>query len=169
MSELEQIVKVVRRHHLMTLATTSGLGVPWVAHAFYAWAPELESFVFTTDPATRHGSEMIAGAALAGDSGLVGARVAAGIALETRIVGRVQGIQIEGVARQIRNADSGPGDAESPIVAGGSTYAVARRAYLRRFPYAAAMELRFWLLTPTTMKLTDNTLGFGTKIVWEKD
>ncbi len=155
MMELEKIVAVVRKHHLMTLATVAkaegGTGeevfVPWVAHVFYAWVKELECFVFTSDPETRHGKEMVAGP------------VAAGVGLETKNVGKVQGIQICGSVR--RPIDGAEKDA-------------ARSAYLRRFPYAAAMgaagkELSLWILEPSYMKLTDNTLGFGTKLTWSKE
>ncbi len=149
--ELDRIAAFIRRHHVMTLATVGEGGHPWCAHVFYAWMAgekgtdglkDAVGFVFTTDPATRHGAEMEAGG-----------RVAAGIALETRIVGRVQGLQIEGeVCRP-----------------SGSDLEKARRAYLRRFPYAAAAgELPLWILVPTHMKLTDNTLGFGKKLIWTK-
>jgi uncharacterized protein YhbP (UPF0306 family) len=124
----------------MTLATVGGDGVPWVAHAFYAWVPEGPWFVFMNNPATRHGGEMVACP-----------RVAAAIALETRVVGRLQGLQIEGVVR----------------LAGGEELEIARAAYLRRFPFAVVMEQALWILEPSMMKFTDNTLGFGKKLIWE--
>jgi uncharacterized protein YhbP (UPF0306 family) len=161
MSDLERIVAFIRRHHVMTLATVSmaelpaaltggdrtptpspGFSpIPWVAHAFYAWMPQEKSFVFMNNPATRHGSEMTASP-----------HVAAAIALETRVVGRLQGLQIEGEVRQAEGDD---------LVA-------ARRAYLRRFPYAGVMEQPLWILEPAMMKFTDNTLGFGKKLIWQK-
>jgi uncharacterized protein YhbP (UPF0306 family) len=80
-------------------------------------------------------------------------RIAAAIALETRVVGRLQGLQIEGEVR----------------MAEGVELAAARRAYLKRFPYAAVMEQPLWILEPAMMKLTDNTLGFGKKLIWTKE
>jgi uncharacterized protein YhbP (UPF0306 family) len=143
--ELDRITAFIRRHHVMTLATVAAADKesrPWTAHIFYAWLPDETGFVFTTDPATRHGAEMTACRHVAG-----------GIVLETRTVGRVQGLQIEG---EVRRAE-------------GDEREKARRAYLRRFPYAvAAAELPLWILTPTLMKLTDNTLGFGKKLTWTK-
>ncbi len=123
----------------MTLATVGDDGRPWVAHAFYAWMAREGWFVFMNNPATRHGAEMAACE-----------RVAAAIALETRVVGRLQGLQIEGVVR----------------LAEGEELEAARRVYLRRFPYAAVMEQALWVLEPGLMKLTDNTLGFGKKLIW---
>ena len=173
--ELDKITAFIRKHHVMTLATVgvadtfttvgnidataigsavtivpSGNLRPWVAHVFYAWIPEERCFVFTTDPETRHGGEM-----------METVQVAAAIALETRIVGRVQGLQIEGEVRRSGSVGDG-GDM-------GINFEKARRAYLRRFPYAAAAgELSLWILEPTYMKLTDNTLGFGKKLIWTK-
>ena len=48
----------IRKHHVMTLATVSE-GRPWCANLFYAFDAESVSFVFTSDRATRHGSEMM--------------------------------------------------------------------------------------------------------------
>jgi uncharacterized protein YhbP (UPF0306 family) len=103
--------------------------------------PDERWLVFMNNPETRHGGEMTANA-----------HVAAAIVLETRVVGRLQGLQIEGVVR----------------MAEGDSLTAARRAYLKRFPYAAAMEQPLWVLEPTMMKLTDNTLGFGKKLIWRK-
>ena len=45
---------------------------------------------------------------------------------------------------------------------GGSRRGGPAKSYIARFPYAAAMPgLRLWSITPTFLKLTDNTLGFG--------
>ena len=112
----ERIVRFLRRHHVLTLATAGGDGAPYCAHAFYCYDRERNLLVFAA-------------------------------ALETRGVGRVQGIQGCGIAAE---AD-----------------AAARKSYIARFPYAAAMPgLRLWSITPTFLKLTDNTLGFGKKLIW---
>jgi uncharacterized protein YhbP (UPF0306 family) len=76
-------------------------------------------------------------------------RVALSIVRETRIVGCVEGIQIEGIAER--------GSEE------------ARTCYIKRFPYAAVAPLTLWEVTPTMMKLTDNKLGFGKKLIWQSE
>lgn len=134
-----RIVRFIGRHHVMTLATVSAAGLPYCANLFYAYLPERNLFVFTTDTATRHGSEMAACS-----------HVAASVVLETRTVGLVQGLQIEGTA-------------ERPE---GDLLQEARNAYIRRFPYAAVADLSLWTLAPTLLKLTDNKLGFGKKLIW---
>lgn len=134
-----KITSFIGRHHVLTLATQHW-GQPWCANMFYAWS-DAGYFVFTSDEATRHIDE-----AKSDD------RVAASIVLETKVVGRLQGLQVEG--RLMR-------------VAGSPEESRARASYLRKFPFAAVADLNLWILAPTLMKFTDNTLGFGKKIIWE--
>lgn len=134
----ERFIKFIKKHHVLTLATVNGEGMPYVANCFYAYDAKRNMLVFTSDTTTRHGAEMAANG-----------RVAISIVLETRVVGRVQGLQIVGTAER--------GDDE------------ARRSYIKRFPYAAAAPLELWMVRPSMMKLTDNTLGFGKKLIWQSE
>ncbi len=134
----ERIQKFIAKHHVLTLATIGGDSMPWVANCFYAYDRKRNILIFTTDNDTRHGREMTNNS-----------HVAISIVLETRIVGRVQGAQIEGIAER--------GDSE------------ATRSYIKRFPYAAAAPLSIWIVRPTHIKLTDNTLGFGKKLIWQSE
>ena len=43
-----------------------------------------------------------------------------------------------------------------------------RKKYLKRFPYAVLMKTQLWIVELTFVKFTDNRLGFGKKIIWEK-
>lgn len=128
-------MKFIKRHHVLTLATTNEAGEPYVANCFYAYDAKRNRIVFTSDETTRHGQEMASRGS-----------VALSIVLETRIVGRVQGIQATGIAER--------GDEE------------AHACYIKRFPYAAVAPLTLWMVRPTMFKLTDNTLGFGKKLIW---
>lgn len=131
----ERIARFLSRHHVLTLATAAD-GAPYCANAFYAYDRRRNRLVFTSDLSTRHAREMLAER-----------RVAASVVLETRVVGKVQGLQLCGTAAR--------GDEED------------KRRYLRRFPYAALAELTLWALTPDYLKFTDNTLGFGKKLIWK--
>lgn len=134
----ERIVKFLKRHHVLTLATATAEGEPWCANAFYAYDSERNRLVITSDEATRHAQEMLSNC-----------RIAASVVLETRIVGKVQGLQISGSAQRGDEAD--------------------HKVYLRRFPYAAAIgELHLWHIEPDMLKFTDNTLGFGKKLIWRR-
>ena len=130
----KRIIDFIRRHHVLTLAT-SVEGEPYCAACFYAYDKERNRIVFTSDDSTRHAQQM-----------LENAKVAVGITLETRIVGKVQGVQICGVASRGNDED--------------------KRLYIKRFPYAALAPLNIWAVEPTFIKLTDNTLGFGKKLIW---
>lgn len=132
----ERITRFIAKHHVLTLATVGEGGEAWVANCFYAYDRKRNLFIFTSDSATRHGSEMS-----------FNSRVALSVVRETRIVGCVQGAQIVGNAR--------PADDE------------AHKAYIKRFPYAVVAPLTLWMVEPTHIKFTDNTLGFGKKLIWE--
>ena len=77
----------------------------------------------------------------------------AAVVLETSVVGKVRGLQLRGTMARPE----------------GEERRVARNAYLRRFPFAAVMDLELWIIRPVFFKYTDNRLGFGKKIIWEND
>jgi uncharacterized protein YhbP (UPF0306 family) len=139
--ELHKRIKtLLRRHHVLSIATVSDRG-PWCASCFYAWDEENNTLVITTDTTTRHGSEFLSNPSVAGT-----------IALETWRVGRIWGIQFTGTITE----------------PAGDDLLRARKIYLRRFPYAALAEVHLWVIRFDYIKLTDNRLGFGEKIIWEK-
>jgi uncharacterized protein YhbP (UPF0306 family) len=138
----QRILGFIADHHVLTLAVSKD-NVPYCAHCFYAYIPEKNLFIFTSDPETRH----IRDAESSGNY-----RVTAGIALETKMVGKIRGLQLTGRL----------------FIPEGSDLKAARKTYLSRFPYAALMKLHLWALQPEFMKLTDNRLGFGTKLIWEE-
>ena len=43
-----------------------------------------------------------------------------------------------------------------------------KMTYIKRFPYTAIADLTLWRLEADFMKLTDNTLGFGKKLIWQR-
>lgn len=129
----------IANHHLLTVATVDD-GQPWVFNCFYCYVEELNIFLFTTDDTTRHGQEM-----------LNNERVAASISLETKTVGKIQGLQMTGVAVK----------PEEPL------YKKYKKIYLKSYPFAVLMDTNLWIFKPKHMKLTDNRLGFGKKLIYE--
>ena len=132
----KKIVKFLEQHHVLSLATIAADGSPYCCACFYAYDKEENAIIFTSDSATLHAQQMAADA-----------RVAISIVLETKVVGRIEGIQICGTAKQ--------GTAKDKLT------------YIARFPYAAVMPLNIWRVEPHFMKLTDNKLGFGKKLIWK--
>ena len=133
----QKIIKFIKRHHVLTLATTSEQG-PYCANAFYAYDEKRNRLIFTSSEDTRHAKEMIKSP-----------RVAASIVWETKLVGRIQGLQLTGT-----------------IVKGDSE---AKKQYIKRFPYTAVADLSLWCIDVKWAKYTDNTLGFGTKLIWSAE
>ena len=135
----KRIVEFLRKHHVLTLATCTE-NTPWCANCFYVWLEDENCFVFTTDPVTRHGSEA-----------LKNPQVAGSVVLETSIVGKVQGVQFTG----------------KMVVPEGDLAEKAKLVYLKRFPVAVLMKTNLWVVQVESIKMTDNRLGFGKKLIWE--
>ena len=74
--------------------------------------------------------------------------VAGTIALCQEAVHTIQGVQFKGVVKEASKGQE--------------------KLYLRRFPIAVAMHPILWAIKLTWVKMTDNTLGFKTKISWNR-
>jgi uncharacterized protein YhbP (UPF0306 family) len=135
-----RINRFLKKHHVLTIATCVG-NEPWCASCFYVYLEEEESLVFTTDKKTRHGQEF-----------LKNEKVAGAVALETNIIGKIRGIQFQGIVSE----------------PSGALAEKAETAYLKRFPVAMLMETHLWIVKLTLLKYTDNRLGFGKKLFWSE-
>ena len=80
-------------------------------------------------------------------------RVAGAIALETTMIGKIQGIQFTGMSAELK----------------GELYETALSVYLKKFPVAVFKKLILWSIVPDFIKMTHNRLGFGTKLIWLHD
>lgn len=136
----KRIVDFINEHHVLTLATSVD-NQPWCANCFYVYMEDENRFVFTSDDETRHVKEV-----------LMNAKVAASVVLETSVVGKIQGLQISGVMIRPEN------ELDTKV----------KKAYLKKFPFAALMKTSLWVLKPDYIKMTDNRLGFGKKLIWEQ-
>jgi uncharacterized protein YhbP (UPF0306 family) len=133
-----RIIKFFRKHHVLTIATTVD-NEPWCANCFYVYLEEENALVFTTDIDTRHGKEFIKNPNVAGS-----------VVLETMVIGKIRGIQFQGIVSE-------------PEV---ELLSKAKWAYLKKFPPAALMDTHLWIVRLTLIKMTDNRLGFGKKLLW---
>jgi len=135
-----RIIRFFKRHHVLTIATSVN-NEPWCANCFYVYLKEENALVFTTDPATRHGQEFLKNNVVSGS-----------VVLETRIIGKIRGIQFQGIVSEPE----------------GKLLEEASDAYMKRFPVAILMETHLWIVHLTNIKMTDNRLGFGKKLIWTK-
>lgn len=133
----KRIEGFIAEHHVLTLATATPCGEPYCCNAFYAYDKASGAFIFTTDLSTHHGKMMAENE-----------RVAASILLETRTVGKIQGLQITGKVKPAIDGD--------------------KMRYIKDFPYAVVADLSPWRLEAEMMKFTDNRLGFGKKLIWQR-
>jgi uncharacterized protein len=133
-----RIVKFIKKHHVLTLATACN-NHAWCSNCFYAFDEESISFVFTSDENTRHIREITQNNQVSGT-----------IVLETKIIGKIQGMQFSGAVSEV-NAKS-----------------TLQYLYLKRFPFAILNDTKLWAIELTFAKFTDNTLGFGKKLLWHR-
>ncbi|MDD5570395.1 MAG: pyridoxamine 5'-phosphate oxidase family protein [Bacteroidales bacterium] len=141
MSDIDKkILNFIKKHHVFTLATSRD-NKPYCSTMFYVFLEKEQMFVFTSDNDTKHIEDI-----------LVNKNVAGAIALETSIIGKIQGIQFTGKIEKCE----------------GDFLNYAKKIYLKRFPVAVFAELNLWSINVDFIKLTDNRLGFGKKLIWEK-
>jgi uncharacterized protein len=135
-----KILKFIKKHHVFTLATAIN-NQSWCCNCFYALLKEDMVLAFTSDKETRHVSEMLSNPVVSGS-----------VVLETMIIGKIQGVQFTG---RVELA------ADEPLKK-------VKKAYLLRFPFAALADITLWVLHIDYIKMTDNRLGFGKKLIWER-
>lgn len=111
---------------------------PYCASCFYTYNSEYKSLVFASDIKTKHI-----------ELALENPKVAGTISKETKNIGKIQGIQYRG-----RFKDS-------------ITFS-EKESYFKRFPFAKAHNPMLWAIELEFIKFTDNRLGFGKKLMWQK-
>jgi len=130
-----KIETFIGEHHLLSLATCAE--EMWCCSLFYAYNPEKITFIVATESQTLHGSNVLKNHTVAGT-----------VALETKTVGKIQGIQFRG---EMVLCDEG------------------KEFYYKAFPYALVMNPTLWEIRLDEIKMTDNTLGFGKKLIWKRE
>jgi len=136
-----RVIRFFRKHNVLTIATAVD-NEPWCANCFYVYLEEENTLVFTTGNDTRHGKEFAKNPLVAGS-----------VVLETLAIGKIRGIQFQGIVSEPQ----------------GEMLSKARWAYLKRFPLAVLMDTHLWIVKLTYIKMTDNRLGFGKKLIWSGD
>lgn len=133
------IVEFINEHHLLTLATSKD-NIAYCCNVFYVFNEENNSFIFSSDTKTKHAQNFIANPNVAGT-----------IALETKEIRKIQGVQLLGKIQELN----------------GDKLEIAKEQYIKAYPYARIMETHLWEMELTFAKMTNNRLGFGKKLIWE--
>ena len=134
----ERIVKFLKKMHLASVCTIDDEGQPYAFSAFYAFDELNFSLLLASSDERSHvkflkNSKLVAGT----------------VALDTKIVGKIEGVQFQGVMREAK---------ENEI-----------EIYFKRFFYSKAMNPKIWSISLEKLKFTSNVLGFGKKIRWERN
>ena len=133
------IVEFISEHHLLTLATSKD-NVAYCCNVFYVFNQENNSLIFSSDTKTKHAQDFTANPNVAGT-----------IALETKEISKIQGVQLLGKIKELK----------------GNQLKIAKEQYVKAYPYARIMETHLWEMELTFAKMTHNRLGFGKKLIWE--
>lgn len=89
-----RITDFIARHHVLTLSTVAD-GMPHCCNLFYAYDPQRNLFAVTSSDETLHARQA-----------RQNPRIAASVVLETRVVGKVQGLQIRGTMMPAGSGDA---------------------------------------------------------------
>jgi len=135
-SDLEKIARFLDEHHVMSLATTDFKDLS-VCSLFYVYSKEKNSFIVASGDDTTHIEHIKQNADVSGN-----------ILLETKIVGKIQGVQFRAAFTQLEDEE-------------------LKKLYFKKFPYALALSPKLWQIRVNYFKMTDNRLGFGKKIIWQ--
>lgn len=103
---------------------------------FYAFDKTKTSFVVASNDTTTHIKNISKNPFVAGT-----------VVLETKIIGKIEGVQFKGEFLPLEDE-------------------ALKKLYFKKFPYALTMNSILWQIKVSYFKLTDNTLGFGKKVIW---
>ena len=134
------IQQFLQGQHILTLCVHSPDKI-WAANCFYVFDIKAEAFYILSKLETEHAVIMLHSPQVVGT-----------VNVNTTVVSHLQGIQYKATARLLT----------------GEAMQAAYAQYYARFPFAQAMPAPIWQLDLTYIKFTNNTLGFGHKIVWQK-
>ena len=135
-TNLQKIEAFIDEHHVLTLATAVENDVS-ACSLFYAYDIENKSFIVASSEDTEHIQNI-----------LKNPKVAGNIFLETKEVGKIQGLQFKGELCKLSESRQ-------------------KLLYFKKFPYAIALNPTLWEIKVHSFKLTDNRLGFGKKLTWQ--
>lgn len=136
----KRITDFITQNKVLTMAT-SHENIPYCASCFYAYDEENQLLIFSSENHTTHIKQAV-------DNN----KVSGTINIEVTTVAKIKGIQFKGLFIN-------PDEKEQE-----NFYTI----YYKRFPFAKAKPAPIWAIQLTWIKMTDNTLGFGKKIVWEE-
>lgn len=136
-TSLKKIEIFLDKHHVLSLATSSSDELS-VCNLFYSYDKLSTSFIVASSDDTTHIQNI-----------LINNRIAGSVVLETKTVGKIQGLQFRGEFSLLEDTN-------------------LSKIYFKDFPSSIVMKPKLWQIKIDYFKMTDNTLGFGKKLIWQK-
>lgn len=134
------IVDYLNANSVFSLSTSNN-GEPHSAICFYAFESANKQIVFLSSSSTRHIIE-----------GLKNDKVSGAVFNQETSISKIQGVQFSGDFSKVNKTD----------------YTKFRSIYLKKFPMARFLNSELWKIQLTHVKMTNNSMGFGKKIIWER-
>lgn len=143
MSDRPHLVRYLKKQHVLSLCCTADSEL-WCANCFYVFDEARMAFWIMTETDTRHGLLLMKNTQVAGT-----------VNGQPKTVLLIKGVQYRGRIALLNSEDE--------------TETIARQAYQKRFPIARKVSAPLWEIRLDELKMTDNALGFGKKIIWQRD
>lgn len=157
----EKIIKFLKKRHILSLCLSCEAGLldlkdyafknagidessKIITHTnscFYAYCVDLNALIIASQPHTAH--IKIA---------LKNPKISLNIALDTKIVGRIEGLQARADFLKLESLSQ-------------NEQKLCKRAYFIRYPYAMALNPTLYVLKLTWLKYTNNALK--NKLIWQ--
>ena len=128
----KKITNFIQKHHVLSCAFSDKEKIHSIS-CFYLYLNNPPRFIVASNENTLHIKLAIKNPKVSGT-----------IHLETKQIGKIQGIQFNGTWIEANQKDT--------------------KSYLIRYPYALPLNPKLWCVNLEYLKFTDNTLGFGKKL-----
>lgn len=117
--------------------STVSEGFPDAANLYYVFIENKRMLIFASDPKSQHIINATANPNVAGT-----------IATKSRFIEKIRGVQFKGILYPV-------------------TDTALHKKYVQRFPIAIFIPFGLWAIELNYIKMTDNRMGFGKKIIWQ--
>ncbi len=138
---LNRISSFLTNQTVLNLATSIN-NIPYCASCFYVYEEKNKFLAFKSKKDSRHILEAIRQKNVAGT-----------ILPDQHNPASIKGIQFQGIL----------------VFPDPEILSSIKGSYYRKFPYARAISGDIWIIELNFIKMTDNNLGFGKKLVWTKN
>ncbi len=136
----EQISMFIKESHVLSLSVIYN-GNAWAANCFYVFVPEENGLIIITDTKTIHGQAFLQNNNVAGT-----------ISNNQKEIVKIKGVQLQGKVKKLE----------------GDEYNEARKRFVKKFPFVRLFSVSLWQIELYKLKMTDNSIFFSHKFLWER-